>query len=114
MAIARYENLSVNRVVNSIDAYGQQTTTTTLWFQTRALIHSVKNSLNINVNDRVYTDLVNFKLNYTPNVKEIVDNQNLYSITWRDRAWRIDSAVEADDRMTTTLYCYRNDPVVPV
>ena len=114
MGIARFENISVNRVVNSVDTYGQQTTSTSLWFETRAVVHSVKNSLNINVNDRVYTDLVNFKLNYTPNVKEIVDNQNLCSITWRNRAWRIDSAVEADDRMTTTLFCYRNDPVVPV
>jgi hypothetical protein len=114
MAITRFENISVNRVTNGIDTFGQQTTTTTLWFQTRALVHSVKNSLNINKDERIYTDLVNFKVNYTPNTKEIVDNQNLYSILWRSRAWRIDSAVEGDDRMSVTFYCYRNDPVVPV
>lgn len=114
MAIARFENISVNRVTNGIDSFGQQTTSTALWFQTRALIHSVRNSLNINKDERIYTDVVNVKVNYTPNTKEMVDNQNLYSIVWRNRAWRIDGAVESDDRMSVTFYCYRNDPVVPV
>jgi hypothetical protein len=114
MGIARFENIEVNNVTNGVDSFGQQTTSTALWFRTRAVVHSVRNSLNINPTDRVYTDLVNFKLNYTPNTKEMVDNQNLYSILWRTKAWRIDSAVEADDRMTVTFYCYRNDPVVPV
>lgn len=114
MSITRFENIDVNRVTNGIDSFGQQTTSTALWFKTRALVHSVKNSLNITKDERIYTDLVNFKVNYTPNSKEMIDNQNLYSILWRSRAWRIDSAVEADDRMSVTFYCYRNDPVVPV
>jgi hypothetical protein len=114
MAIARFENIDVNRVTNGTDSFGQQTTSTALWFQTRALIHSVRNSLNINKDERTYTDVVNLKVNYTPNTREMVDNQNLYSIVWRNRAWRIDGAVEADDRMSVTFYCYRNDPVVPV
>ena len=114
MAITRYENIDVNTVTNGIDSFGQQTTIITLIYKTRALVHSVKNSLNITKDERIYTDLVNFKINYTPNSKDIVDNQNLYSITWRDKAWRIDSAVETDDRMNVILYCYRNDPIVPV
>jgi hypothetical protein len=114
MSIARYENIDVNTIANGTDNFGQQTTTTSLWFQTRALVKSVKNSLNINKDERVYTDLVNFKVNYTPNTLEMVNNQNLYSITYRQKAWRIDSAVEGDDRMSVTFYCYRNDPVVPV
>lgn len=114
MAITRYEQIEINRVTNSVDEIGQYTTTITPWFATRALVHAVKNSLNINIEERVYTDLVNFKINYTPNAQNIVDNQPLYSITWRDKDWRIDSALEADDRMSVTFYCYRNDPVVPV
>lgn len=114
MAITRYEQIEINRVTNSVDEIGQYTTTITPWFATRALVHSVKNSLNINKEERVYTDLANFKINFTPNTQSIVDNQPLYSITWRNHDWRIDSAVEADDRMSVTLYCYRNDPIVPV
>jgi len=114
MAITRYENIEIKNVSNGVDSFGQQTTSTAIWFKTRAVVHSVRNSLNINPEDRVYSDLVNFKLNYTPNTKEMVDNQNLYSIVWRDKAWRIESAVEADDRMSVTFNCYRNDPVVPV
>jgi hypothetical protein len=53
-------------------------------------------------------------LNYTPYTKEIIDNQNLYSINWRGFDWRIDNVREADDRMTVRLMCVRNDPVVAV
>lgn len=114
MGIARFENIDVNNVTNGKDTFGQYTTTITKWFTTRAKVHSVKNSLNITTNDRVYTDLINFTLNYTPNIKEVVNNQNLYSITWRGFDWRINSTTEADDRMSIVLYCYRNDPVTPV
>jgi hypothetical protein len=58
--------------------------------------------------------MTNFTLNYTPNMKEIVDNQNLYSITWRGKDWRIDSARETDDRMNIIFLCYRSDPVTAV
>jgi hypothetical protein len=57
---------------------------------------------------------VNFTLNYTPNIKAIVDRQDLYSITWRGNDWRIDNAREADDRMSVVIMCYRTDPVTAV
>ena len=114
MGIARFENVNINSVTNGKDSFGQQTTTVTKWFTTRAKVHAVKNSLNINTNERVYTDLTDFTFNYTPNLKTVVDNQNLYSITWKNFDWRITSAVETDDRMNVILYCYRNDPIVPV
>lgn len=114
MAITRYENLTVNSLSFTTDSYGQQVTTQTTWFQTRGLVKSVKNSLNITKDDRVYNDLVNITLNYTPNTKQIVDSQNLYSIHWRDADWRITNALETDDRMNVILMCYRNDPVVSV
>lgn len=114
MAIARYENITVNNVVNSVDSFGQYTTTLTKWFETRARVHAVKNSLNIRKDERIYSDLVNFTLNYTPNTKTIIDFQNLYSIYWRNANWRIDSAVETDDRMNVIFYCYRNDPTTAV
>jgi hypothetical protein len=114
MSIARYENVSINNVTNSVNTYGEQTTTITEWFKTRATIADVTNSVRISEKYRVYSDLVNFTFNYTPNQKEIVDNQDLYSITWRGFDWRITDVRESNDRMNVTLLCYRNDPNTPV
>jgi hypothetical protein len=114
MAITRYENIAVNNVVNGIDSLGEYTTTTTLWFRTRALVKDVRNSLRIAERYRVYQDLVNLTLNYTPNTRLMVDNQDLYSITWRGQEWRITDVFEADDRMSVTFLCYYNAPNTPV
>lgn len=112
--VKRYENVEIKNVTNSINAIGEQTTSVTSWFTTRGLIHSVANNLLISDRYRAYSDLVNITLNYTPNMKEIVDNQNLYSMVWRNREWRITECREHDDRQFVTFLCYRNDPVVPV
>jgi hypothetical protein len=114
MAIARYENVTINNVTNSVDTYGEQTTTITKWFDTRARVADVANSVRISDKYRVYSDLVNLTFNYTPNQKSIVDNQDLYSITWRGFDWRITDVRESNDRMNVTLLCYRNDPNTPV
>lgn len=114
MGIKRYENIIVNTVTNGTDTLGEYTTTITKWFDTRALVSDVANSLRISERYRVYSDLVNLTLNFTPNTKEIVDNQNLYSITWRGFDWRITDVREGNDRMSVTLMCYRNDPDTPV
>ena len=114
MAITRYENLMINNITNGVDTIGQYTTTIAPWFETRGLVHDVANSLRISEKYRVYQDLVNITLNYTPNTKEIVDNQNLYSITWRNFVWRITDIRESNDRMKVTFICYRNDPETPV
>jgi len=110
MAIARYEKLTVKNVTNSVDSYGQQTTTLTNWFDTVARVMDVRNSTQITKDDRIYTDLVRFVMNYTPNMKRIVDYQNLYSIFWRGNDYRITDVMESNDRMNVTLLCYRNDP----
>jgi len=114
MAIKRFENLVVNHVANSVNDLGEYTTTITKWFDGRALVSAVANSLQISEKYRVYQDLVNLTFNYTPNIKELVDNQNLYSINWRGFNWRITNAVEANDRMTVKVLCYRNDPATAV
>jgi hypothetical protein len=114
MAIARFENITVNQLTFAKSTFGEQTTAQTLWFATRARVQSVANNVKISDKYRVYTDIVNFTLNYTPNTKSIIDNQNLYSINWRGFDWRIDNVREADDRMTVTILCVRNDPVVAV
>lgn len=114
MGIARFENISVNNLTFGASAFGEQSTTETLWFVTRARVAAVANSLNFSEHYRLYQDLTNFTLNYTPNTKLMVDNQNLYSITWRGKAWRIDNIRESDDRMTILLLCYRSDPVTAV
>ena len=114
MAILRYENISVNNLGFSTDSYGQGNSTITKWFDTRARVMDVRNSVGINKDDRVYSDLVKFILNYTPNTKQIVDYQNLYSITWRGNDWRITDVMESNDRMNVTIFAYRNDPLTTV
>jgi len=114
MPIVRYENLTVNRVTNGVNSVGEYTTTTTKWFETRGLVHDISNTLRISERYRAYTDLVSVTLNYTPNVKKMVDDQNLYSIRWRNRDWRITDVRESNDRQKATFICFRNDPVVPV
>lgn len=114
MGIARYENVTVNNVVNGVSDIGSQTSTITPWFTSRAKVADVANSLRIADRYRVYSDLVNLTFNYTPWLKQIVDNQNLYSITWRGFDWRITDIRESNDRMNVTLLCYRNDPGMTV
>ena len=114
MGIVRYENLSINNVVNGVNSLGEYTTTTNKWFDTRGLVHDIANSLRITERYRAYSDLLQVTLNYTPNIKRVVDDQNLYSITWRNREWRISDVRESNDRMTATFICYRADPEVPV
>jgi hypothetical protein len=114
MAIARFENIKINNLTFGKSDFGEQSTTQTLWFETRARVSAVGNSLKIADKYRLYQDMVNMTLNYTPNIKAIVDDQNLYSITYRGKDWRIDNAREADDRMTVMFMCYRSDPVTAV
>ena len=114
MGITRYENVEINNVTNGVDSIGEYTTTITPWFTTRARVRDVANSLKIADKYRVYQDLVNLTFNYTPNMKQIVDDQDLYSITWRNQDWRITDVREADDRMSITLLCYYNAPNTPV
>lgn len=114
MAIARYENITVNTVTTVTTNLGDQVTSLTEWFKTRARVSDVANSLRIAERYRVYGDLVNLTLNYTPNTKQMVDDQDSYSINWRNNDWRISDCREADDRMSITFLCYRNDPTAPV
>lgn len=114
MSIKRYENLTINNVTNGVNTIGEQTTTITPWFETRGLIYDVANNVRISERYRAYADLVNITVNYTPNTKQMVDNQNLFSITWRNRDWRITDVRETNDRQFVNFVCYRNDPVVPV
>ena len=114
MAIARFENITVNRLTFGKSSFGEQTTTTGLWFATRARVSSVSNNVKISEKYRVYADIVNFTLNYTPNTREMVRNQNLYAITYNGFDWRIDNIRESDDRMMVVIIAYRNDPVTAV
>lgn len=114
MAIERFENISVNSLTFSRSDFGEQSTSQTLWFRTRAKVHSVANRVKITEKYRVYSDVVDLTLNYTPNLKTIIDNQNSYSISWRNFDWRIDSVQEANDRMSVMLICVRNDPITAV
>ena len=114
MAIARFENITVNNLSFSTDSYGQGTTTIAPWFQTRAKVMDVTQAVGINKDDRVYQERVKFMLNFTPNTLTMSENQEGYSITWRSNDWRIDDVIESNDRMNITFYAYRNKPVASV
>lgn len=110
MSIVRYENLTIKNVANTTSLIGEQTTTLTDWFTTRGIVHSVANSLRITDRYRVYSDLVQITVNYTPNMKTVVDDQDHYAIYWKNFDWRISEVRETDNRMKVILICYRNDP----
>lgn len=114
MAIARFENINVNNLTFTKSDFGESATVQTLWFATRARVSSVANSLKIADKYRLYQDMTNFTLNFTPNMKSMVENPHLYSITYRGKDWRIDNARESDDRMSVIFLCYRSDPVTAV
>ena len=114
MAIARFEQITVNNLAFAKSDFGEQSTTQSTWFRTRARVQSVANSLKISEKYRLYQDVVNFILNYTPNTREMVRNQNLYSITYNGYDWRIDNVRESNDRMTVVILAYRTDPVTAV
>ena len=112
--VARYENIAVKTLSFALSDFGEQSTTQTLFFNTRATIADVSNNVRISDKFRVYSDVVQMTVNYTPNIKLIVDNQNAYSINWRGYDWRIDNVRETNDRQFAQLTCVRNDPVVAV
>ena len=114
MAIARFEQITVNNLAFAKSDFGEQNTAQTPWFRTRARVQSVANSLKISEKYRLYQDVVNFSLNYTPNTREIIRNQNLYSVSYNGYDWRIDNVRESDDRMTVIILAYRTDPVTAV
>lgn len=114
MSITRYENLAIKQIASTVSDIGEQTTTATTWFETRGLVHAVANSLRITDKYRVYSDVVQITVNYSPNMKTVVDDQDHYSISWRGFDWRIAEVRETDDRLKTILICHRNDPTTAI
>ena len=114
MGIARYEQVAVYNLTFTTTDYGDTVVNKTLKFESRPLVHEVKTNLQITDKFRVYQNLIYFTFNYTPNTRDMKDNQNLYSVSWRGKDWRIDSAVESNDRMRVTFLCYHNDPSTQV
>jgi hypothetical protein len=106
--------VDVNNLTFTTSDLGENVTTITKWFTGRPLVQDVKNSLQITNDTRIYQDLTRFVFNFTPWMKQIVENQQLYSITYRGHDWRITDCIEANDKMSVTLLCYRNDPVTKV
>lgn len=114
MAIARFEQAQVYTLSFATNEYGDTVTSKTLKFESKPEIREVKNDLRITDKYRVYTGLINFTFNFTRYTRDMYDNQNLYSIVWRNHDWRIDSAIESNDRMKVTFLCYHNDPSTQV
>jgi hypothetical protein len=114
MTIVRYETVDINTVNTTVNSLGEQSTSKTKWFTTRALVSDVANMLRISERYRVYSDLINLTVNYTPNTRTMSINQQAYSITWRNQVYRITDVRESNDRQKVTFVCYRNDPTVPL
>lgn len=114
MAIARYETVIINTVTNGVNNVGEYTTTTAEWFTTRGLVADVTNTMRISDRYRSYSGMAQITLNYTPNTKLLIDDQEQYSITWRDKSWRIADVKEHNDRQSVTLICYQAKPSSPV
>ena len=112
--VKRYEDVNVYDLSFATNEYGEAVTTKTLKFNSKAEVKEVKNDLKITDKYRVYAGMINLTFNFTPYTRDIYDNQNLYSITWRNLDWRIDSAIESNDRMHVTFLCYHNDPSTAV
>lgn len=112
--VKRYEDVNVYTLGFATSEYGETVTTKTLKFNSKAEVKEVKNDLKITDKYRVYAGMINLTFNFTPYTRDIYDNQNLYSITWRSLDWRIDSAIESNDRMKVTFLCYHNDPSTAV
>lgn len=111
--IERFENIKVNTLTKSVDSFGQTTMVKTKLFDTRARVKDVANSLKTTERYRIYTDLVNLVINYSPFARDIAINQPNYSIDWNGNEWRITDVRESNDRLSITLMCYRVDPKVP-
>lgn len=110
----RYETIDINTVGTTVNSIGEQINTKTKWFSTRALVSDVANSLRISERYRVYSDLINLTVNYTPNTRTMSINQQDYSITWREQEYRISDIRESNNRQKVTFVCYRNDPTTPL
>ena len=114
MAIKRFDNVDINNLTFGVDSFGEYTTSSVKWFTARPTISEVRNSVAITERYRLYQDLIAMKFNYTPNMETIANNNNAYSVTWRDKEWRITDVIEANDKMSITLMCYHLDPETQV
>lgn len=112
--VLRVEQVGINNLTFAKSNLGEQTTTEALWFNTRARTEDVKASEKITESYRQYDDIVRFVVNYTSNIKSILDNTQAFSITYRTKSWRIVDVYEHIDRQFVTLTCYRNDPATAV
>jgi len=108
--VVRIEQIGINNLTFSKTSLGEQTTTETLWFNTRARTSDVKGNDNIRERYRQYDDVVHLLVNYTPNIKTVIDNTHLFSVAYRNKSWRIADMYEHDDRQHVSITCVRNDP----
>lgn len=110
MSITRFEPITIMTLTRTIDASGEATFTSVDFFNTQARVRDVKNSLKLNELYRLYADYVNFQLNYTPNTRLVINDQENYGVEWRGNLWRIIDTIESDDRMDVTMLCYMAKP----
>jgi hypothetical protein len=114
MGIARFEKVIINNLTFTQSEFGEVTTVITPWFYVMASVSSVFNNVRIAAQYRDYEQMVNFRFNYTPNTQTIANNQNVYSITYKTKDYRITDVKESDDRMSVLFLCYTNKPVTAV
>lgn len=112
--VLRVEQVAFNSLTFAKTSQGEQTTTETLFLNTRAHTDDVRSDENIREHLRQYDDLVRFTVNYTPNVQTIVNGMESYSVSYRNKSWRIVDAYEHQDRQRVTFTCFYNAPSTAV
>jgi hypothetical protein len=106
----RVEQVGINNLTFAKTNMGEQTTTEALWFNTRARSEKLRVDQKEQEHFRQYDDVVSLIVNYTTNIKTVIDNIQAHSITYRAKSWRINDIYEHPDRQFVTITCYRNDP----
>ncbi len=112
--IERFETISINTLSFTKSAFGEQGTVETLWFKTRAKVHEVNSSVKIEDKYRGYGDITQFQVNYSPNMKAVVNDPGNYSISYDGMSWRIEDSKSDNSRQHVMLLCFRNDPSTAV
>ena len=109
--VAKYETVQCNLISRQPNVAGSNVASYLPFFKSRGLIEDVKDSLRLQKEGhRIYDDYLRVTLNYTPNTRAIWNNQENYCFVWRTKTWRIIDAVESNDRMKMSFYCYQSDP----
>ena len=113
MTVVKYEQVTLNSVVRTIDVNGETSIAATPLFDTVVQIVDLKNPLKLQEHYRLYTSFAHFIANYTPALYAAAQEVSSYSFNWRNFEWRIVDAVE-NGTDSITFLAYDASPYVNI